>query len=72
MRSYILHLKCSVCGRIFDHREIQKFCELCNEPLIAVYDIDGIRKIVDKGTFSKRSKSSSGAWGTVNYDTLDK
>jgi threonine synthase len=59
MRSYILHLKCSVCGRIFDHREIQKFCELCNEPLITVYDIDGIRKSVDKETFSKRS---NGMW----------
>ncbi len=57
MRSFITYLKCSVCGKIFDHRQVQRFCQDCNEPLIAIYDLDGMRKNVNKDSFKSRVSS---------------
>ncbi len=57
MKSFILYLKCSVCGEKFDHRQIQRYCFNCNEPLIAVYDYDGIRKEVKRHGFKDRVTS---------------
>ncbi len=57
MNSFIIYLKCSVCGEIFDHRQVQRFCQNCNEPLIAVYDYDGIKKHVSRDSFKSRVSS---------------
>lgn len=57
MKSFILYLKCSVCGERFDHRRIQRYCFNCNEPLIAVYDYDGIRREIKKDVFKDRVRS---------------
>ncbi len=57
MKSFILYLKCSVCGEKFDHRQIQTYCVSCNEPLIAIYDYDAIRKSVKKDDFKRRVNS---------------
>jgi len=54
VKSFILYLKCSVCGEKFDHRQVQRYCFKCNEPLIAVYDYDGIRKSIDRDVFKNR------------------
>lgn len=57
MKSFIIYLKCSVCGEVFDHKQVQRFCQNCNEPLIAIYDYDEIRKNVSKDSFKSRVSS---------------
>jgi len=57
MKSFIIYLKCSVCGEIFEHTQVQRFCQNCNAPLIAVYDYDAIRESVDRDSFKSRVSS---------------
>ncbi|MCS7229554.1 MAG: threonine synthase [Candidatus Kryptonium sp.] len=57
MKSFIIYLKCSICGEVFDHKQMQRFCQNCNEPLIAIYDYDEIRKNVSKDSFKSRVSS---------------
>ncbi|MEN3038916.1 MAG: threonine synthase [Candidatus Kryptonium sp.] len=57
MKSFIVYLKCSICGEVFDHKQLQRFCQNCNEPLIAIYDYDGIRKSINKDSFKNRVSS---------------
>ncbi|MDW8109024.1 MAG: threonine synthase [Candidatus Kryptonium sp.] len=57
MKSFIIYLKCSICGEVFDHKQVQRFCQNCNEPLIAIYDYDEIRKNVSKDSFKSRVSS---------------
>lgn len=57
--SYISHLQCSKCGKIYSHQEVQTFCKECLAPLLAVYDLERVRREVDREEISGRAK---GMW----------
>lgn len=57
--SYISHLQCSKCGRVYPHREVQTFCRECQTPLLAVYDLERARREVERDAISRRQK---GMW----------
>lgn len=39
MTSYLAHLDCSACGRIFNAEALQTYCPECSAPLLARYDL---------------------------------
>lgn len=57
--SYITHLKCSGCDRIFPSEEIHTFCPDCQSPLLTEYDLSLIRDKVDRDEISRRRR---GMW----------
>lgn len=57
--SLIFKLECSGCGKIFSYREIHTFCSECQSPLLARYDLDTVRKLVDRDEIRLRSR---GMW----------
>jgi threonine synthase len=59
INSFIKHLTCSDCGRIFDVDQIQTFCPDCQAALVAIYDLETARRHVDRGKISRRPK---GMW----------
>ncbi len=56
---FMTHLNCSECGERFNAEEIQTFCPDCNAPLLACYDLDGIRRRVRRKEVSLRPR---GMW----------
>ena len=58
-RSYLSNLSCSSCGREYSAGEIQTYCLICNSPLLANYDLDALRKDLDRDEFSRRP---TGMW----------
>ncbi len=52
--SLISHLVCSECDTHFDHQLLHNFCDACNKPLLAVYDLEQAKTRLDKTTFSTR------------------
>lgn len=59
MKSYLKHLTCSECGRIYDPAQVQTFCKDCSVPLLAVYDLEAACEQVDRDTISRRP---AGMW----------
>lgn len=57
--SYLSHLQCSKCGKAYPHQQVQTFCSECQAPLLAVYDVDRVRREVDRDEVSRRPK---GMW----------
>ena len=57
--SYIIHLACLDCGREYSAREINTYCLDCQSPLMAVYDLDGLRKNLHREQFAARAR---GMW----------
>lgn len=57
--SYLIRLQCSGCGREFDYAQIHTFCPDCQSPLLAVYDLDQVRRSVDRDEIIRRKK---GMW----------
>ncbi len=57
--SYLSHLECSVCSRVFDAFQIQTFCPDCRATLLAVYDLQSARLQVDRNEFRSRP---AGMW----------
>lgn len=53
--SYLSYLICSQCKTEFDHRELQGTCPSCNKPILAVYDLEKAKSILNKNIFSQRS-----------------
>ncbi len=52
--SYISNLDCSGCGEKYSPDEIQTFCQNCQSPLLARYDLDTIRILVDRDEIRRR------------------
>ena len=52
--SYISNLDCSGCGEKYSPDEIQTFCPNCQSPLLARYDLDTIRILVDRDEIRRR------------------
>ena len=58
-QSYLSHLECSGCGKQYSHDKINKFCPLCQSPLLALYDLKRARQKVDRNEIPRRKK---GMW----------
>ena len=46
--SYLTILKCFGCGKAFDPNNIQTYCPECQAPLLAQYDLETIKRTVDR------------------------
>jgi threonine synthase len=57
--SYLTHLQCHGCENHFDSEKIQTFCPNCQAPLLARYDLEVARKILDRDEFRYRPR---GMW----------
>ena len=57
-KSYLSHLECRECGKIFDAGQLQPFCLGCRSPLFARYNLPAVR-FLKKITISRRSR---GPW----------
>jgi len=57
--SYLKHLECYDCGKIFDPNKIQTFCPDCQTPLLACYDLKASRNELDRESIRCRP---NGMW----------
>src|SRR6266498_2277693 len=57
--SFLSHLECSKCHKIYSHEELQSFCPDCKSSLLPRYDLDAVRRNVDRDEISHRKK---GMW----------
>ena len=57
--SFIIELECSGCGEKFSIDEIHTFCPDCQSPLLTKYDLDAVRRNVDRDELRQRPK---GMW----------
>ncbi|SMC16048.1 threonine synthase [Clostridium acidisoli DSM 12555] len=53
--SYFSYLECSKCGNKYSSKEVHNLCE-CGAPLLVRYDLEAIKKNVDKNVFKGREK----------------
>ena len=58
-KSYLSHLECPECGKIFNADQLQTYCLDCRSPLYARYDLLAVRSSIKKTAFSRRSR---GLW----------
>lgn len=52
--SYLSHLECSNCFKVFDSTKVQTYCQKCQAPLLAVYDLGAIREKTDRDEIQHR------------------
>lgn len=57
--SYLTDLTCSVCGKAFSIHEVHTFCPDCQATLISKYDLNAVRRDVDRDEIHTRPK---GMW----------
>jgi len=57
--SYLSHLECSGCGKVYSHHELHTFCPACQSPLLSIYDLQNARQQIDRDEISRRKK---GMW----------
>ncbi|PKN93528.1 MAG: threonine synthase [Chloroflexi bacterium HGW-Chloroflexi-6] len=62
--SYISHLACSDCGKVYSASELNTYCLDCQSPLLAHYDLDGLRKSLRREDFATRP------WGMWRWHEL--
>jgi threonine synthase len=53
-RTFLSHLECSACASEHDARELQTVCRSCGAALLARYDLDGVRKALDRSATAGR------------------
>ena len=59
LMSNLSHLECSECGEVFAADQIQTYCKKCLAPLLAVYNLPAVRKLLDRDEISRLP---SGMW----------
>jgi threonine synthase len=57
--SYLSYLECSGCGKRYDHNQIHTFCPICQSPLLSRYDLEEVRRRIDRDEITRRKK---GMW----------
>jgi threonine synthase len=57
--SYLTDLQCSDCGKTYSSYEVHTFCPDCQAPLLVNYDLNAVRKHVDREEVHSRAK---GMW----------
>ena len=55
--SYLKHLYCSACGQHYDPHTVQTFCQDCQAPLLAEYDLQAAKSVLDRDEFKCRPRS---------------
>lgn len=53
--SYLSYLQCSKCEKEYSPKEIKNLCD-CGAPLLVKYDLEKIKRNVDKNVFKTRNK----------------
>src|SRR5512143_3956969 len=59
MESLLTHLECPECGKHYDANRVQTICTDCNSPLLARYDLERARQILDRAEVQSRPR---GIW----------
>src|SRR5512143_1165927 len=57
--SFATELECSNCGTKYSIRQVQTFCKECQSALLTRYDLDAVRRHVDRDALGKRP---AGMW----------
>lgn len=57
--TYLSQLECSLCGKVYDPRQLQTYCPACTVPLISRYDLAAARPVLDRGALRARPR---GMW----------
>lgn len=57
--SYLAHLECSNCQKVYSPTELQTFCPDCKATLLPIYGLDAARQSVDRDEIVHRDK---GMW----------
>ncbi len=57
--SFLSHLECSKCHKVYPHAELQTFCTDCKACLLPRYDLGAARQHMDRDEISRRRK---GMW----------
>ncbi len=57
--SYLVELVCSSCQKSFDPSTIQTFCQECQAPLLAIYNLAAVKQQTDRDEISRRA---NGMW----------
>ncbi|MBI4446557.1 MAG: threonine synthase [Acidobacteria bacterium] len=52
--SFVKHLECSRCGKLFSHLQLQNLCTACRSPLLVRYRLDEIRRGLKKSALADR------------------
>lgn len=59
INSFITHLECSKCHKEYSHLQIQTFCPDCKATLLPRYDLEAVKRQIDRDEISHRKK---GMW----------
>lgn len=57
MKSYLTHLECTYCGQITSASQLQGICPVCGKVLYARYDLEGVKKHLNKEELALRPAS---------------
>ena len=57
--SLLTHLECPECGKTFDASIVQTYCADCRSPLLARYDLEQAKSMIDKDAIHRRPR---GLW----------
>jgi threonine synthase len=53
--TFLVNLQCSECGKLFNSEQIQTFCQICQAPLLARYDLKKANRVLDRDSIRVRS-----------------
>lgn len=53
--SYFHNLECAECSGLFPVDEVQTFCETCQSPLLSIYDLESVRRNLDRDQVAQRT-----------------
>lgn len=57
--STLTHLECPECGQVFDADQVQTCCQSCRSPILARYDLEGLRSRLTPAEVQHRGR---GVW----------
>ncbi|MEM2704602.1 MAG: threonine synthase, partial [Candidatus Bathyarchaeia archaeon] len=55
--AYVIGYNCARCGKRYEANVPQTVCKSCNGPLLAVYDIESVKNVLDKRVLRFRQNS---------------
>jgi threonine synthase len=59
LKSSLSHLVCPECDQQFDPDQIQRYCDACDSPILAVYQLEQLRGKLEKADLTRRPR---GLW----------
>ena len=55
--NFVSHLQCTSCRKHFDHDHLWNLCPACNHPLVIIYDLRQIRKVLSRDDLKSRESN---------------